>query len=1167
MEGERALRKFIIWLVTAAVFIMTVLPAASFAAEDNAGSITRISGSDRVATSLAVCAQGWSQANTVVLAPANQENLADALLAVSLAGQEAAPILLMDKYSADERVAGRIAGLKAKKVYAVGALSDNALNGLKEQFSKAGKNIEVIVLRGNTRLETMEKIRARLTQPAGTFIVGFNSLADSLTASPYAYKHNYSFQLTQPDGNLPDGLKITGPRYILGGPNAVNELPGVERFAGTDRFGTNREFWKNFEHESEIIYIANGSDQHLVDSLVGAALAGKNGSAIYLTDQNGNGLSALVKAKIAEGSSVVLLGGTNALTEEAKKKIAGITDGEDSAPETGSPEVKTVKSLNLLQVAVEFNALVSRESAEDVTNYIVNGKTLTAADATAELQDDGRTVIITWGQTQPQNSFLTVEVKNERVFSAGRNYAARGYYSALNVQDTVLPALDGVKALGKKLTVRFSEAIELTDLAAAYKKWLLDGQDINSYGLSHINLLQGVSSGGKTFASGVEFFFTVPLTPGSHTLEVSPEVAGDSSAGLSSTLFTDGAGYTFGKTVANFEAVVLSGSPKVEVDRSVGTTVYLEFDRSMSSSPLGSAAANNSDAASALNVNNYLLNNAQGSITEAVFVPGTDNKQVRLTVGSKGMQEGLNLLTVNKNIEDVYGNRLVKVEEAEDLRLTFTAPYDGVKPGVAQVEVVEPNRIRIKFTEKINGMYALNKANYQVKDAESLQVEVTKITAVPDPDMLMYLGSYSSTDIYEIETAVRIAPQGFTLTIKNIQDMAINPNITESLDFNLKGMDANSPRIQEVLGTQSTNKAVVFFSEAMNRESLLNLANYSFEDGNIPSTIKPLPSGTKVMAGPENRSAVLTFPNAYLIDAAGSGIAGHEARYEVTAVQVRNVRDEKGQALEGGSRLVDIITPEESAYKVKYVADSLLVKDDGDDFLRVEFRLDQALEILSYEDFLVGTASQKLAADSGRAEGRTVILNFTAPEKVEAIRALGGNLMLFQAENTQSANIAGVSLAAFPAEGYQVYDDQVKPRVLSWSLEETGVEQGDGGDAGDGGDGGDGGDAGDAGSAATGDDYVVVTFSEAVDSTVLGLYADDFTFYYGGTDLKVLGVRLYVDAEGNTVPHMLVYDLVDGDYAQEGLNVRMNEAKISIRDWPDRKGDYNLCLFIDRFLF
>ncbi|MDR1069498.1 MAG: cell wall-binding repeat-containing protein [Gracilibacteraceae bacterium] len=245
-------------------------------------TLSYISGADRVLTSVAISRQGWESADTVILAPGGQNNLIDALAVAPLAGQEDAPILLSTG-SLDPAVIAEIQRLGAKKVYAVGALSRAVI----EALEAALPGLTVETLRGASRFETAALIGAKLSEPQGTFVVGYNAVADAVSVASYAAAHGYLIQIAGPDGTvgLAAGTPAAGaPVYILGGPALVRDIPGATRLYGATRYETNKAIRDALPFEYANIYTADGGT--LVDALTGSALAAKSGAAIVLTPGN-----------------------------------------------------------------------------------------------------------------------------------------------------------------------------------------------------------------------------------------------------------------------------------------------------------------------------------------------------------------------------------------------------------------------------------------------------------------------------------------------------------------------------------------------------------------------------------------------------------------------------------------------------------------------------------------------------------------------------------------------------------------------------------------------------------------------------------------------------------------------------------------------------------------
>lgn len=288
--------------------VLTLMPAAMFAATADS---TRLAGTDRIGTSLEIAGAGWTTASTVILVPADQANLVDALAAAPLAGQENAPILLTGKTALDASVKAKIAALGATKVYVIGAISDavvaevNAISG-----------VTATKLAGADRWATANAINAKLTSPAGTFVVGYNSLADALSVASYAAAKDFAIVLTKADGTV-DSSKIVGSTtYLVGGTTVVKDYAGATRLSGADRFATNTAVVSTLGFNLGKVYIANGLS--LVDALAASSLAGKYTAPILLSNGSSVPAASVVKDKV---ETVIALGGTNAVSDAVKNSV------------------------------------------------------------------------------------------------------------------------------------------------------------------------------------------------------------------------------------------------------------------------------------------------------------------------------------------------------------------------------------------------------------------------------------------------------------------------------------------------------------------------------------------------------------------------------------------------------------------------------------------------------------------------------------------------------------------------------------------------------------------------------------------------------------------------------------------------------------------------------
>ncbi len=310
-----------------ASMVMTAIPFNAFA--DAGVTTARLSGSDRVGTAVAVADAGWKSADTAILAPSADANLVDALAAAPLAGKNA-PILLTDNNTLTAATQAELVKLGVKNVYVVGAISQTVVDQV-----KAMTGVTATVLKGTDRIGTAAAISAKLTAPAGSFVVGYGALADALSVASYAAANNYSILVANPDGSLPasEAAFKGATTYIVGGPTLVADIPGATRLYGADRFATNQAVLKALTYKYDKAYVANGTDAHLVDSLVASSLAAESGAPIVLGDTNSALAATDIHAKLASNAVVTALGGSSVVPDAV---VAQVVNGTVVVPPVNS---------------------------------------------------------------------------------------------------------------------------------------------------------------------------------------------------------------------------------------------------------------------------------------------------------------------------------------------------------------------------------------------------------------------------------------------------------------------------------------------------------------------------------------------------------------------------------------------------------------------------------------------------------------------------------------------------------------------------------------------------------------------------------------------------------------------------------------------------------------
>jgi len=170
-----------------------------------------------------------------------------------------------------------------------------------------------------------------LTAPAGAFVVGYGALADALSVASYAAANNYAILVTNPDGSLPavESAFAGGTVYIIGGPTLVQSIAGATRIYGADRFATNQAVIKALTYKYDKVFIANGKDAHLVDSLVASSLEAKTHSPMLLGD-TASAVAALdVHSKLTTNAMITALGGVTVVPDAV---VAQVITGIDTVP-------------------------------------------------------------------------------------------------------------------------------------------------------------------------------------------------------------------------------------------------------------------------------------------------------------------------------------------------------------------------------------------------------------------------------------------------------------------------------------------------------------------------------------------------------------------------------------------------------------------------------------------------------------------------------------------------------------------------------------------------------------------------------------------------------------------------------------------------------------------
>lgn len=297
--------------------------------QEKSQQVTRISGKDRIQTSVEISKSAYTTSENVVLA--SGFNFADALSAGQLASALNAPLLLSSQNKLDSQTKNEIERLRAKKVYVVGG--DNAISKSGVDTTLKSEKIDVTRLEGQDRYSTSQKVMEKtkeIINPEYLLIASGKNFPDALAATSFFVNHKsvmvLSDGVTYPQSNLRE--------IAIGG---VNQLPlkgfTGKRVSGKDRYETALEIAKlSFDKNNNAI-LASG--QVFADSLSAVSLTKKHNAPIILTQSDS--LTENAK-KYLNGKNVFIVGGEKTVVKDILTRKKPIAKKEDKNLHTKTGE-------------------------------------------------------------------------------------------------------------------------------------------------------------------------------------------------------------------------------------------------------------------------------------------------------------------------------------------------------------------------------------------------------------------------------------------------------------------------------------------------------------------------------------------------------------------------------------------------------------------------------------------------------------------------------------------------------------------------------------------------------------------------------------------------------------------------------------------------------------
>lgn len=499
--------------------------------------------------------------------------------------------------------------------------------------------------------------------------------------------------------------------------------------------------------------------------------------------------------------------GFNAVKEDGT--VEAIKRNPDGTPVIGTPgdlKVESVSAINLKQVVVVFSKEVERNSAQDITHYLENEVALTTAGAKAELQNDGKTVLITYTAAKPQQTKLSFSVKDV-TDKDGKKVTASA--KDISFVDITAPTVKSAAIEGNnKIVVEFSEPVAANTVDTSVFK--LDGYDLSAFGFTG-----PIAWADPATSTKLTLNFGIALPTGAHVLDVK------------GGKIKDEAGFFVEAGKFNLSVVDDTTPPAYVSAKAVDlNTLEISFDEAVEKPAL-----------SVIKVNGAPLP-APAALD---YKPATtDKKTVRIT--NAGLAKGINLVEIAKEgVSDVYGN---KTKEA--IRFSVEAAADTVKPEVKNVTSTNDKTIKVVFTEAM-AINATNKANYTIKNAAGVKVgTINSVTPVANEDFT-----------YNINLASALPGGVYSVEIANVQDTS--ENVIDKVSKQVTVKDTTPPTVDDVTLVDATEKVIkVTFSEAMDRDSISAKSNYQVSiNGGVFTKI----DDAKITVADDNKSVTIDLPN------------------------------------------------------------------------------------------------------------------------------------------------------------------------------------------------------------------------------------------------------------------------------------------------------------------
>ncbi|MEI5584046.1 MULTISPECIES: cell wall-binding repeat-containing protein [unclassified Agromyces] len=301
------------------------------------GEVTRVAGSDRYATAVAVSAAQFP-AGVPVAYVASGVAFPDALAAAPVAAATRSPVLLTAPDALPAVVADELRRLKPGRIVVLGspgAVSSTVAGRLRE-FTTGS----VTRLAGADRYATAVAVSKSRYEPGipVVYLASGATFPDALSGAPHAGLADGPILLTGATA-LPsvvvDELKRLRPEQVrvLGSAGVISStveaqlrqlgLYFVDRYAGPTRYETSAVLSGTFEPGVSVAYVANGAN--FPDALAAGPVAGITSGPVLLTPTDALPEAIAKELKRLRPARIVILGSPGAVSTTVETQIAALS--------------------------------------------------------------------------------------------------------------------------------------------------------------------------------------------------------------------------------------------------------------------------------------------------------------------------------------------------------------------------------------------------------------------------------------------------------------------------------------------------------------------------------------------------------------------------------------------------------------------------------------------------------------------------------------------------------------------------------------------------------------------------------------------------------------------------------------------------------------------------